>query len=236
MKNKVIVIFIIEVVLLVFTLTSSIYAANEDIFTIKLETDTTQIKQGETVTVNLYIDNINVSSGEEGIGAFTAKLEYDTNIFENITSSGSDKWDNPSIQESGVMAGVKSDGMVTSTRQLVGTIKLKVKEDATIGSTTIKILDLQGANGDLIESAVTGTQSQLSFLIESKIIVDPNTNDPTTPKEDNPSITTTPKEDNPSNQNLPKTGENSYFILIIPILLMIESISYMMYRKYKKVK
>ena len=53
-----------------------------DTFTIRPTPDKTTAKPGDVIIVDLYIDDINVTTGEQGIGSYTAKWEYDSNIFE----------------------------------------------------------------------------------------------------------------------------------------------------------
>ena len=195
MKRKFLSVIIISILFLAIGLTLNTYAASGT-FTIKLEPNKTEIKQGETVTINLYIDNINVPSGELGIGAFTAKLVYDTTIFGSATSNGSSSWDNPSLQANGQMAGVRSDGIVAKSRQLVGSITLTAKQDATIGGTTISITNLQGANGNISDTAVIGTNSQASISI-----INPVTPDPVTPNVPAPSPVSNQTKQNTTKSN-----------------------------------
>lgn len=236
MKKKMVGTIIIIILTLLFGIGTNTYAAETDTFTITMEPNKTQLKQGETVEVKLYIDNINVTSGENGIGAFTAKLNYDSNIFENATSVGSDTWDNPSIQPTGEMAGVKSDGVVVSTRQLVGTITLTAKQQATLGSTTLSITDVQGANGDLLNPAVSGVGSQSILTIQSLTVTpEPNSTDQnqTTGQGNSTSNSLSNKDNTTTDKTLAKTGTSSIILISLLGATIAGMISYILYKRYK---
>ena len=78
-KLKISILFLC--IILLFACISNVQAAG-DTFTIKPTPDKTTAKPGDVIIVDLYIDDINVTTGEQGIGSYTAKWEYDSNIFE----------------------------------------------------------------------------------------------------------------------------------------------------------
>ena len=182
MKNNIIykriVCIVLMVMLLVFT--TRTYAAN-DSFKTTLSADNSSKKRGENVTITIGIKDIAIESGEKGIGAYTAKVDFDTSIFEYVSASGTDKWETP-LYQSGLITGMTVDGEVTSEAQSIGSLKFKVKDNAQLGKTTIKLTKFSGSTA---ETDVDAQDTSISITI-----TDENGN--------------TSNDDNGNNQN----GEN----------------------------
>ena len=144
MKNNInsknIICIILAIVLLFAT---KVYAAN-DSFQTTLSANKSSIKRTETVTVTIGLRNISIESGEKGIGAYTAKLDYDTSVLEYQSTNGTDKWEAP-LLEGNLIVGNTKDGEVVKTEQSIGTITFKVKENAKLGETTIKLINFSGS-------------------------------------------------------------------------------------------
>ncbi len=154
------VVFAVLIASILF-LTSSIYAAN-DSFKTALSVNKSQLKRGEEVTVTLKLSDISIESGEKGIGAYSAKIDFDSNIFEYVSISGSEKWDTPLYQDKLITA-TTSDGNVVNTNQSIATVTLKVKSNATLGDTTIKLTNFSGSTA---ASNVSAPDSSVKITIE----------------------------------------------------------------------
>ena len=89
MKNiinmkKVISIILIAIVLM---LSSSVYAVN-DSFKTNLSANKSKFKRGEqNVVITISLSDIAIESGEKGIGAYTAKLDFDSSVLEYVSTS-----------------------------------------------------------------------------------------------------------------------------------------------------
>ena len=143
-KSKKAISIILTVIMLLFT--TNVYAAN-DSFKTALSVNNSSVKRGENVTITISLNDISIESGEKGIGAYTASLEFNSSVFEYVKTEGTDKWEAPVYQEKRIV-GNTVDGEVVNTNQSIGTITFKVKEDATLGETTIKLTNFSGSNAE----------------------------------------------------------------------------------------
>lgn len=139
-------IILILIVMIILGMSITVKAANPtDTYKINLVTANSTVKQGETVTISLNVSDINIQTGEKGIGAYEGKVEYDKNVFEELKMSGNDNWDKPGENE-GVFTSVNSDGICVQEAQEIAKITLKVKSNAKVGTTAIKIKEFKASN------------------------------------------------------------------------------------------
>lgn len=157
---------IINLLLIIFILSISfgVNASSTDKYDIVLSANNTKVKPGDAITISLKVDNINIQSGEKGIGAYEGTLLYDSNVFEEVTIKGNDNWDTPALNE-GRFTSVKSNGECTNVSQEIASITLKVKENATLGSTKIQIKDFEASNG---QENITTADKDITLTIEAK--------------------------------------------------------------------
>lgn len=139
---------------------SIVFAASS--FQIELAADKTSIKEGETITISLSLTDLNVTTGEQGIGAYLAKIEYDTKVFEKATFSGTTNWEGS--MENGHITGVTIDGKVIKQTQTIATLSLTVKENAPLGNSTISISNFVGS--DAVNDISTNKESIVIKVIE----------------------------------------------------------------------
>ena len=158
--KKLIELILITVLLL---LTSNVYAATNS-FKATLNVNNSSVKIGDTVTITIQLSDIAIESGEKGIGAYTANLEFDSSVFEYVKTNGTNNWEAPVYQAKKIV-GNTADGKVVNTNQSIGTITFKVKEDATLGETTIKLTNFSGSTA---ESDVTTEDTSIKITILDK--------------------------------------------------------------------
>ena len=145
MKNIIRRINVISIILItILALSTQVNAAN-DSYKTTLSADYSQVHRGEDVTITIGLSNIAIESGEKGIGAYTANIEFDSSIFEYSKTEGTEIWEEPFYQDKMIIAATK-DCKVVNTAQDIGTITLKVKENAKLGETTIKLTNFSGSN------------------------------------------------------------------------------------------
>lgn len=156
------VIFAVLIVAILFL--SSVVHATTDSFKTALSANNSQIKRGEEVTVTLKLSDISIESGEKGIGAYSAKIDFDSAIFEYVSISGSGKWDIPLYQDKLITA-TTTDGNVINTNQSIATVTLKVKSNATLGDTTIRLTNFSGSTA---ASNVSAPDSSVKITIEDR--------------------------------------------------------------------
>ena len=153
-KNKICIILI--AILLIFT--TNVYAV--DSFKTSLNADKSSVKRGENITVTIALSDIAIESGEKGIGAYTANIDFNSSVLEYVSASGTDKWE--ILYQDKAIIGNTEDGEVVNTAQNIGTITFKVKEDAELGETTIRLINFSGSNA---ESDISGESSSIVITV-----------------------------------------------------------------------
>lgn len=159
MKSKKIFVILLIAFL---SITTKVYAT--DSFETFLAVNSSQVKAEDTITLTIGLTNIDVESGEKGIGGYTARVTFDSSVLEYISTNGTDKWDAP-FYEDGLITAVTKDGSVVNTQQSIGTITFKVKKEAKLGETSIGLENFSGANPPNFDIA-TGKKS-VKFTIIS---------------------------------------------------------------------
>ena len=118
-------------------------------FNLDISADKTEIEAGEETEINVKLTNIDM--GEKGINVVEGTLEYDKDFIENIQLEGINEWKKIYNDEDGKLKGKflldkMSEGI--KEEESIGTIKLKIKEDAKQGETQIKIKDIKSNDGE----------------------------------------------------------------------------------------
>lgn len=154
--------YIISIIIAILLLLASanVYAANDTLKT-ALKVDNSQVKKGENVKVTIALSDIAIQSGEKGIGAYTASIDFDSSILEYVSTSETDNWEAPFYQDSLIIGNTKNYEVV-KTAQDIGIITFKVKENAKIGETTIKLTNFSGSNA---VSDVDASESSIKISI-----------------------------------------------------------------------
>lgn len=239
------IIGIMLMALLVFT--TSVYAVNNDSFKTTIDTANKEVKRGDTVIVTIGLKDISIESGEKGIGAYTAKVDFDSDVLEYVKTDGTDKWEAPFYQN-GLITGNTKDGEVVNSTQSIGTITFKVKSDAKLGEETISLINFSGS------TAVTDVDAP-NASVKITVIDNSNGNDSDNPNggNDNPnggnnsgsngssngsnggssSNNNSNKVDNTIKQDkLPKTGEAEVVYVAIGAGAILATIFFVKMRKF----
>ena len=183
-------------------ITTNVYAAN-DSFETTLKASSSQLKAEDNVTITIGLNNIEIESGEKGIGAYTGNIKFDSSVLEYVSTNGTDKWEAP-VYEDGLIVGNTKDGEVVNTAQNIGTITFKVKKDARIGETTIT---LENFSGSTAETDVETSNKSIKIEIINSNNDDNTNNDTGNNDNDNNTNNGTGNNDNDDNTNN-DTGNN----------------------------
>ncbi len=152
---------IIGIVLIaILLITSNVYAVT-DSFKTTLSVDNSQVKRGENITVTIALNDIQIESGEKGIGAYTANIDFDHSVLEYVSTKGTDKWEAPFYQDEQI-TGNTNDAEVVKTPQSIGTITFKVKDNAKLGETTIKLANFSGS---IVSADISANDSSVKFTV-----------------------------------------------------------------------
>lgn len=118
-----------------------------------IEAEKQTIAPGGSIKITIKISNLDY--GTKGIDSFMTVLNYDKNIFENITNEDIkclNSWDTPAFNETSGKIVSETTGVVQQDQD-VFEITLKLKEDCTLSKTSISLTNTKVSNGtDLITS------------------------------------------------------------------------------------
>lgn len=231
MKKR--VVFLITIILIItgILLINNKIQATEKSLSCSIETEKTEIKQGEETSITIKINS------EEQINVFQAKINYDENLWEEIDESNfetKDGWEslkyNKDSKEFNVIN--KQD----TTNKEILEIKLKAKNSANVGNTEITIDEITASDGNTEFKNENLSNDILIKVNESLINKPTNPEEPTTPeKPSKPENTTgdttnnTTKNNNENNNKtetklpkiFPKTGASTTIQKILIILAII---------------
>ena len=154
---------------------STISYAAEESFELQLEPKSSTLNPGDTFSVDIVIDNMNITSGDQGIGAYQAKIVYDSNALELVSVTAANGWER-FLNEGNIVINT-DDGEVVKERTTTSTINFKVKDDAEIGETTISLENIKGSSGT---TTIDGTGISATINIEEKTTEPPTGEDNTT--------------------------------------------------------
>ena len=233
MKNntKLKSIIAIALIMMIIALCTGVNAATNYSVGMSL-TSNSKLNAGDTVTVSVNLTSVNAGNG---IDTITAELDYDTNVFEAISSSdftASSGWKAPSYAASSKMLTVQKDSKVKAA-ETVFTISLKVKNPVNVDSTKISLKDIT-ASGGRVSDGGTGdiTVNNASVTISKTKDASSNSETPT------PSTTTnntTVKDTTTTKKTtLPKTGLGQAGVIAIVVVAIIGIFSYALYKKIAK--
>lgn len=242
---------ILSILLIILAMLSiKSYAAEGDTFELQVNPSTSTLNPGDDFTVNLVLDDINVTSGEQGIGAYQAKMIYDTNILELVSVTSASGWE-VSQNEGNIIANT-SNGQVVKQRTNTAVVSFKVKDDATGGNTTISLASVSGSSGETItgtgvsttlfveqennnsEGNQAGGNNQIgntNITEENNSIGANNTNN--TPTRNNTSIGSNVNSSTTANKVLPKAGFTNLVIVMIAILVIVAAVFWVKYKVLK---
>lgn len=190
MKKRVVFLITIILISISILMISNKIQAIEKTLSCSIETEKTEIEQGEETSITLKINS------EEQINAFQAKINYDENIWEEIDESNfetKEGWESLKYNKDNKEFNVinKQD----KTNKEILRIKLKAKDNANIGNTEITIDGIVASDGKT-EFENEKLLKEISIKINESLIDKPT--EPTKPSE--PSTPTKPeKPSNPEN-------------------------------------
>ena len=220
--EKISIILLILVVLL--SLSGIVNAAAGDSYSVKLSPSKKEISAGETVKVTITLDNVNIQSGEKGLGSYQGKISYDKDVFELVSVEGASGWDTPA-ENSGIITAARSDGKTVAGTQQVAVINLKAKSNAKAGASSVKVTNFEASNA--VENIATSDAS-VSITIKSATegqsgtsndgSATSNSNSGTTAASTSASSSKTTKKTSEASGKLPKTGVSETIIVAIAVV------------------
>lgn len=163
--KKVLITFIMMLIALCAGITT-VQAAS---FDVTITPKATEIKRGDTVDVTVAVKNLSFDA-TRGLVGFTANLEYDKTVFNELTVgegyvaedfSAGKGWGFPNYQPADNSVACTYGGWLTKDND-VFTVTFKVKDAAKLGSTTIALKNVKGTDGE-IEVAASNVSTVLTI-------------------------------------------------------------------------
>lgn len=200
-------------------------------------TSNSKLVEGQTVEVTLKITNIDAG---DGIDAIQGTLNYDKNVFEEVTDEnfeGINRWNIQGYSsESGIFIFLRSSKVNMQSDVLK--ITLRVKSAVVVNSSIIEIKELSASGGDVASGGTGDILVQAVNVTINKVsqIQDPSTNTQTNEQSTNIIANNTSKinsavtGNNTSNTKLPQTGDEYGIVLAIAVVTIVSIIAYIRYR------
>lgn len=239
MKNnlKVKPLIAIVMIIMIIAISTIANAATGENYSVGMSlTSNSKLNAGDTVTVNVNLTSVNAGNG---IDTITAALEYDTNVFEVLSTSNftaSNEW-TPSYASTSKMLTLLKNSKVKAPETVL-TINFKVKSSINVNSTKITLKDIvvsggrisDGGTGDI---TVNNAIITISKTEDSSSTTEKPTNNTTT---NSTTIKNTTVKDNTTTKTttLPKTGIEQYGVVAIVVVAIIAIFSYVLYKKIAK--
>lgn len=177
---------------------STLSYAVDDSFELQLNALSDEVVLGNTFEVEILLDNMNVTSGDQGIGAYAAKITYDAEVLELVSVQQQTGWE--VMENEGNIVALTTDGEVVTDRTLTAKATFKVKDDAQLGDTEISLESISGSSGTATIQG-TGVSTTVQIVEQS---IDPGDDDENTAGGNN-----TVGDDNTAGGNNTTTGDDN---------------------------
>lgn len=244
---KKIVISLLIILVLVFTLSTSIFAAGS--FSANLVPNNTKVNKGEEVTVTVKVSGINV---EGGIAVINSTLRFDSDVLSLSKNDvkGLNDWTATYTEESKKITFDRASAVTSDSE--VATLKFKVNSSTSATTAAIQLVSITAGNADIDEevkisnittnisissplTTITPTDSPVPTSSETPTI-SPSTVPTVSPSGNNQTIIPTNgngKNTTSNEANMPNTGDNDNYIL--PLMGIIAFLGIVSFVNYKRI-
>lgn len=237
MKSKKILLVLFIALVVIISSANFVYA---DSVNVNAKASTEDYAEGQTVIITVSLSDINSSKGIYGL---EGKLDYKTDIFEEIKSdedgvteqiTGLNDWGDITYNSETREFSIVKTSPIKDTEDIMQ-ISLKVKQGAPLGKAIIMLDDLVASNGtdDIDTAPVTVTVN-----IKDKSEVGGGTILPITspsPVTTSSPISITLSTPTTSPDKLPQTGIGDNPTPVLLGTLIISLVSFIAYRRYKDI-
>lgn len=183
--KKTLVTFIIMIITMVLCV-APVQAAS---FGVKITPNKTEVKRGESVTLVVAVNNINVEG--KGLTALYSVIEYDTTVFNPLEASNFkalNGWDTPTFNTNNNKI-LTAKGAYETADTNVFEITLTTKATAPIGNTSVTLKNITGSDN---ESDIAVANVSCALQITGTTTTPPE-DDGNQGTQDKPTVTVKPK-------------------------------------------
>lgn len=151
---------IILITFILFSLIINIVSYASNTYEVKMYSSKAKILAGETVNISVRLENIEL---ENGIAAFSTLLLYDKDIFEEPIITSAKNWAKPIVVENLIQSTTETI-QPTNDNQEIMTLSFKIKENAKLGETEIKLSQFDVSDG---ENTISNDGAEMTFDIQN---------------------------------------------------------------------
>lgn len=200
------------IILLLFSI-ASVQAADEK--ALNFRSDKQEINKGEEIKLTISSEEL---TGIEGT------ISFDSEVW---TLSSKNSENSFALNEE---TGKFALANISGEEKISATIILKSKEDTTVESSIIRVLEIEGSDESGESFDISNREVTIKFKKQSNTQTPTNTIPNNTIPQNKP-VATTNNTSNSNVQSFPETGAENIFAVIV-ILGIISYISYIKYKKY----
>lgn len=143
------------IIIMIIGMFSTISEAVDNSYEIHVTTNKEEVITNEKFDVTLTLDNINILTGQQGIGAYNAKIDYDNTDLEIVEIKGLGNWETP-VENEGEIVATTKDGECVNTKQDIAVITFVAKTEAVNVVSPIKIINFEASDTE----NTTGTEDR----------------------------------------------------------------------------
>ena len=198
MKNRVLKALVIFIIIIVsIGILNNSYAVS--VCTIKGAFSPSNPQPGQEITIDISATEIN-----EAIAGVSFTLEYDAEKFDIVSANATDLWEISQIETQFTI--LTKNYEATKNTGKIATIKLKVKENAAVSETTIKLLNIEATTDDMDSVTIGEISQQISITSkEGQKEIKPSENENTSAKDNKTNV----EPDNGNNKENTNNGNNN---------------------------
>ena len=135
-------------------------------FDLNLESQSKKIEKEKEFQVDIVLENIKVTEGDNGIAGYSTKIIYNKNILELI-SVKSEEWE--VIENEGKILANSKNAEVVKEKNITAQVVFKIKDNVENEITDIKLENIEGTSGT---TNINGKNKKLEIEIVNKEQVD----------------------------------------------------------------
>ena len=199
-KNVLKVLIMLIISILAIGILNNSYAVS--VCTIKGELSPNNPNPGQEVTIDISATEIN-----EAIAGLSFTLEYDAEKLEMISATATDLW-KMDISENSFTIITQNNEAITNTEKIV-TIRLKVKDNAPISESTIKLTHIEVATDDADAVTIEDISNDINIVAKSEQQENKPSGDDNKPAEDKPTDVDSENENNNENNSNNENNNNN---------------------------
>ncbi len=249
MRKKLGIVLVIGLIL-IFLMTMSVLGYS---YTTNLVPDKTSVAKGDTVVVTIKLSGIDAGNG---LFNFSAVLNYDTEVFEEVTQGSIAATQNSGwtvTYEPSTKKMLLENASLVNSDSDIATITLRVKADAAATSASIGLTEIKASNE---AEEIAGTDISTTIQISNtagggtgggNLVTNTPSNEPTgntlTPGTNEPANGNFINEvenmigtNDTSDEDVPYTGSENYVLPLIVIAIVLGVISFVNYKKLDSTK